>query len=155
MNLGFLPVLLRCPSGVGEGDDTGHTSWRSLNPFRVAAPGSAYRRGFRSPEAPTWRLHPRSDAANAANGGICGAAREASRRQRAPPRASRAGSCGGWPLEAARLGELEPVNAHPAVASALRALRAPGAAPQVREGDARAPRGGSRSRNRARAAVAP
>lgn len=36
-------------------------------------------------------------------GGICGAARKASRRQRAPPGASGAGSCGGSPWEAARL----------------------------------------------------
>lgn len=88
---------------MGEGDDTGHTSRRSVNPFRVAATGSAYRRGFRSPEAPTWRLHPLPDAGSAANGGICGAARKASSRQRAPPGASEAGSCGGSPWEAARL----------------------------------------------------
>lgn len=51
--------------------------------------------------------------------------------------------------------ELERVNAHPTVVSALRALGVPGAAPQVRERDARAPRGGSRSPNRGRAPPPP
>lgn len=60
MNPGLLPVLLFCPSGVGEGEDPGLTSLRSLTFYRVvAAPGSAYRRRFRCPEAPTWRLHRR------------------------------------------------------------------------------------------------
>lgn len=99
----FPSSLTLVPKRRGRGDNTGLTSWRSLTPFRVAAPGSAYRRGFRSPEAPTWRLHPQPDAGSAANGGVCRALREASRRQRAPPRASPAGSCGESPWAAGRL----------------------------------------------------
>lgn len=101
--LGRLSVLLRSPTRVGYAEDTGLTRPRQLTPFRVAAPASAYRGGFRSPEAPTWRLHPGPDADSAANGGACGAAREASRRQGAPPRASRAAGCRGSSREAARL----------------------------------------------------
>lgn len=45
------------------------------------------------------------------------------------------------------------MSARPAVASESPRVRVPGAAPQVREWDARGPRGGSRFPSRARAAA--